>query len=363
MNFASDSRSGFSAQVLARLSRSGHPGVPGYGSDPDSLQARQLLSELFERELTVHYVATGTASNGLALSCLVEPWEAVLCHAHSHLLNDESSAPEMFTGGSRLIGLEADRPKLTSDALEDALRLPFGGGPRPAALSISQLNEYGLAYSPQELSDLSRVARAHGLRLHMDGSRFANALAALGCSPSEASWRSGIDVLSLGGTKLGCIALEAVIFFDPSLAARAEARQKRAGHSIAKSCFHGSQMLGWLEHGHWLELATRANQQARRLASLLGALPDVELLLPVHGNELFLTLNPDTADRLRTAGVAFLEERATPALLPQGLAPERALIRLVCSFSTTSAEIDGLATLMRDATAVHPDLQQRKPHT
>lgn len=343
MQFGSDNQTGCSPQVMQALvdANAGHS--HGYGHDDWTARAVAALQEVFETDLDACFVTTGTAANGLALASLVQPWQLVLCHAQSHIATDESTAPEWFTGGARVQAIARDDPKLTAPALRQHLALAgrdHPHNPQAGAVSIAQATECGLVYSPDEVAALAECARANAMALHMDGARFANAVVAQGCRPADLSWRAGVDILTLGASKNGCWAAEAIVVFNKDLAAALEHRRKRAGHLLAKGRLLGAQMLGWLRDGHWLALAGHANRQAAQLARRVTEVPGVSLVWPVQANELFLLLPRELALRLQADGAEFYEWYASA--LPTGctLKPDQMFVRLVCSFATTDEQID-----------------------
>ena len=265
MHFASDNTAGVPPAILEAIAKANDGFVLGYGRDDATARVRQQLSELFEREVAVFLVPTGTAANALALAHLSPPWGAVLCHAESHVITDECGAPEFFGGGLKLIGLGGEAGKVTPGILREALaRGPWGGPHHVTAsvLSLSQTTEAGTVYRVGEIHELSEIAHERGLAVHMDGARFANALVRMNVSPAEATWKVGVDVLSFGATKAGALAAEAVVFFDPARAARMDERRKRGGHLISKHRFVAAQFEAFLADGLWLKLARHANDKA-----------------------------------------------------------------------------------------------------
>src|SRR6185312_1799022 len=236
-------------------------------------------------------VATGTAANALALAALTPPWGAIYCHEAAHIQSDECGAPEFFAAGAKLLPLAGEDAKLMPATVEAAL-LERGvvHHVQPSALSISQATEAGTLYRPAEIAALGALARRHGLALHMDGARFANAVAALGCAPADLTWRAGVDALSFGATKNGALAAEAVIFFDPAKAADLAYRRKRAGHLFSKMRFLSAQLDAYLADGLWLRNARHANAMAARLGQGLARLPGARLVHPVEANEVFVEL-------------------------------------------------------------------------
>jgi len=342
MNFGSDNATGASDAVLAAIQEANEGTTAGYGADHFTAQAHSRLVEVFECELDAYFVATGTAANTLALASMAQPWESILCHAESHVANDESTAPEFMTGGARLVPLAAGHGKLETADLERYFStagtlVPHNS--KAAALSITQSSELGMVYTPDEVAALNQVAQTNGVRVHMDGARFANAVAAIGCSPAELSWQAGVDVLCLGATKCGALAAEAVIFFNKKLADGFIHRRKRSGHLLSKGRFFGAQFEGWLKNGHWLELARHANAMANTLAFQLQQLPGVRMAWPVQSNEIFAIIPQDLNKRLSAKGAVYYEWPATALAEHDRLEPDEVLIRLVTSFDTLPEEI------------------------
>jgi threonine aldolase len=273
MNFASDNGAGVAPEILEAIVKSSRVNAPAYGADDYTARAEALLSEVFERRVAAFLVSTGTAANALALGALVRPWEAVFCHEEAHIQEDECGAPEFFTAGAKLVGIAGAAGKISPDGLRETLvRFPRGPAKsaQPAALSLSQASEAGTFYRASEIAALAAIAHEAGLAVHMDGARFANAVVAAGGSPADMTWRVGVDALSLGATKNGALACEAVVFFDPDKAARFAFQRKRAGQTLSKGRFLGAQMEAYLTGGLWLDLARRANAAARRLAGDLA---------------------------------------------------------------------------------------------
>ncbi|WP_029076758.1 threonine aldolase family protein [Kaistia adipata] len=341
MIFASDNWAGASDRVAAALVGAAGAETPAYGDDPVTATVGAAFNRVFERDVAAFFVATGTAANALALAQFGRPGGVVFCHRDAHIAVDEGGAPEFF-GGSRLHAIDGADGKIEPAALRAAIeRYP----PRavhhgqPAAVSISQLTEAGTAYSPAEIAGIAAVAHAAGLPLHMDGARFGNAVAGLGVTPAEASWRAGVDVMSFGGTKNGCFAAEAVVFFDPGKAHGFAFHRKRAGHLFSKSHFVSAQFAAYLEGDHWLELAGRANAMARRLAEGLDEAEGARRVRAPDGNEVFAVVSREQDRRLRAAGATYYEWPADGMVAPA----ERdrfIAIRLVTSFRTRPEEVD-----------------------
>ncbi len=350
MQFGSDNQTGASSQVLEMLTRANTGFTHGYGDDQWCSRAAEALEQFFGCRLEVFFVATGTASNSLALSCLVQPWQTILCHHQAHILHDESTAPEFFSGGARLVPISRRAGRLEVRHLRrhfDTLADEPPHTPAAGALSITQTNEAGQVYTRDQLTELCTFAHDHGMHVHMDGARFANAVAALDCSPADITWKAGVDVLSLGATKCGALAAEAVIFFKQDLAASFIHRRKRSGHLLSKGRLYGSQFVGWLKDGHWLELARHANRKAQQLADNLAAFPAVRLQWPREANELFIIMPRQLADTLQEAGAEFYEWPGQA--LPEGteLVKGEVFVRLVTSFVTTDDHITRFCDMIR----------------
>ncbi|HUO79230.1 MAG TPA: beta-eliminating lyase-related protein [Steroidobacteraceae bacterium] len=342
-DFTSDNITGAAPEVFAALAAANAGTVASYGADPLSEALTERASELFERPVAILPVATGTAANALALSLLARPFEAVYCHAAAHVMTDECGAPEFYSGGAKLIGLPSCDGRLAPQQLAEAVGFARSMGVhhvQPAAVSVSQATEWGTVYGLAELGRLAASAHELGLRVHMDGARFANALASLGCSPAEASWRAGVDVLSLGASKNGALAAEAVVLFEPALAAELALRRKRSGHLWSKMRFLSAQLLAYLDGGLWLRHARQANAMAQRLAAGLGALAGARLVQPVEANELFIALPPKVTAGLRAAGYRFYDWPAPPGA-------EGAVARLVAAYDVRPQDVDALIAAAR----------------
>jgi threonine aldolase len=351
MHFASDNAAGVAPPILDAILRANEGYALAYGADTVTARVKELFSEVFERELEVFLVATGTAANALAIAQLAPPWGAVLCHREAHIAVDECGAPEFFGGGLKLVGLTGEAGKITPGVLKEALAGGPWGGPHhmtPAVLSLPQATEAGTVYRPAEVAALAALAHEQGLSVHMDGARLANVLARLGATPAEVTWKVGVDVLSLGATKGGALAAEAIVFFDPAQAAAMDERRKRGGHLVSKHRFIAAQFEAFFAGDLWLDLARHSNACADRLAAGLtraGFAP----VWPVEANEVFVML-PRTLDRrLQAAGASYHPWRSQS--LPHGvrLTPEYTLVRLVTSHATTQAEIDRFLALLHRA--------------
>ncbi|MBF9197679.1 threonine aldolase family protein [Microvirga terrestris] len=341
MNFASDNIVGASAPVLQAIVEANAGAMAAYGNDEISKRVRARFSELFEREVSVFFAATGTAANALALSSAVPPYGLCVCHREAHIIDDECGAPEFFMHGAKLVGLPGVGAKLKADEVAAYLSsLPKAVKQMPPkALSISQVSEGGLVYSPDELAALGQVCREHSMFFHMDGARFANALVALGCTPAEMTWKQGVDILSFGATKNGGLMAEAIVVFKPELSEALDYRSKRAGQIISKGRLIAAQFEGYFADDHWLANARHANRMAKLLSEGLLQLPGVRLAWPTEANEVFPILPQALNQRLKAAGVLY--NSWTELSLPEGeqIAEDEALIRLVASWATQEEDV------------------------
>ncbi|MCF8533498.1 MAG: low specificity L-threonine aldolase [Reyranella sp.] len=346
MNFRSDNEVGAHGSIVEAVSRAFSGGTaPSYGDDDWTHRVERRLRDLFEKpDLVAFPVATGTAANVLALACCTPPWGAIYCHPDAHIMVDEANAPEFFTAGAKLCPIDGPAGKIDARKLASALAQPVYGvvhHPQPAAVSITQATECGTVYAPEEVAALATSADRHGLKFHMDGARFANALSFVGCTPAELSWKAGVDVLSFGATKNGALAAEAVIFFDSDLAHDFAFRRKRGGHLLSKMRFLSAQFDAYLTDGLWLANARHANAMARRLVAGLTALKGTQLLYPVDANEIFVVLPVRVHDALQAAGAQYHPWTSDRR-------GERAF-RLVTAFNTMSADVDRFLSIAKAA--------------
>ena len=310
--------------------------VTSYGGDELTAKLTSVVSDLFEKQVAIFPVTSGTAANALALSQVVPTFGAIYCYEAAHIVTDEAGAPAFFTGGAQLVGFPAADGKIRPEQLNKAVAFAEDLGihhVKPGAVTLTQATEWGTVYRLAEIAAISHVAKQHRLPVHMDGARFANALAHLGCTPAEATWKCGVDVLSLGATKNGALGADAVVFFDPAMARDFERRRKRAGHLMSKLRFVSAQLIAYFKKELWLNNARHANAMAMRMAEGLKAVPRAKLLHPVDANEVFVVLPEHTVKSLETQGFDFYR-------WPLHTAESGVTIRLVTCFATSSADVD-----------------------
>jgi threonine aldolase len=335
MNLKSDNVLGCAPEILEALARANTGTEASYGADAITARLQSLVSDLFEHDAFVLPVSTGIAANGLSLSVLTPPWGAIYCHDLAHIARDEWCAPEFFTGGARLQTIHAPHARITPKALADRVTSTLYAA-HPAVVSMTQATEAGTVYTVDEVHALGEQARALGLALHMDGARFANAVASLGCSPADLTWRAGVDAVALGAAKNGTMTAEAIVVFDRARFEELEHRRRRAGHVSSKMRFLSAQLEAYFTDGLWLRLARHANAQAARLAQHLARRTDVTIVQPVEANLMFVALSDAQTRHLRAQGAEFLD---WPSLGP-------GVVRFVCGWATSDAAIQQLiATL------------------
>jgi len=346
VNFASDNTAPVAPAILDALSAANTGYALGYGNDDWTKALEHRFAEIFEREVAVFLVPTGTAANALALAQVSPPWGVVLCHAESHIATDECGAVEFFGGGLRLVGLPGEGGKIAPATLKNALAGYGGHSPHqmiPSVLSITQASEAGTIYRAGEIAALAEIAHGRSLALHMDGARLANALARLNATPAQMTWQSGVDVLSFGATKSGAMAAEAVIVFDPARAAYLGERRKRAGHLLSKHRFIAVQMLAFLAEDYWLTLARHANAKADLLATQLTAI-GIKPVWPVEANLVFAVLPRALDAKLRAAGAGYYVRSSDSLDIGAG----NVLVRLVTSFASTDEDVAGFVELCKE---------------
>ena len=304
--FASDNYAGICPEAWRASEAANQGHTTSYGDDPWTAQAANEFRELFETECEVYFVFNGTAANSLALASLCQSYHGVICCDQSHVETDECGAPEFFSNGSKLLVASSPDGKLTPTAIRElATKRQDIHFPKPRAVTITQSTETGRVYSLAELDAISEVCKTYGLPLHMDGARFANACASLGCRPAELTWKMGVDVLCFGGTKNGMAVGEAVLFFDRKLAADFDYRCKQAGQLASKMRFLSAPWVGMLESGAWLRNATHANRCAQYFAAQIVEIPGVRLAGPVEANAAFLEAPDEVLNRIRERGWKF----------------------------------------------------------
>lgn len=304
--FASDNYAGICPEAWEAMARANEGSCVAYGDDEWTARAANAFRDLFETDCEVFFVFNGTAANSLALASLCQSYHSVICAASAHVETDECGAPEFFSNGSKLLVAPSSSTKLTPQTIR-ALATSRSDihFPKARVVTLTQPTETGLVYSLDEIAAISALCRELGLKLHMDGARFAHACASLGCAPAEMTWKSGVDVLCFGGTKNGMAVGEAVIFFDRALAADFDYRCKQAGQLASKMRFLSAPWVGLLESGAWLANARHGNGCATRLAHALAGCPGVELLFPVEANSVFLKAPEPVLEELRRRGWRF----------------------------------------------------------
>jgi threonine aldolase len=310
LNFRSDNETPAAPAIMEAMTRANRGTAHAYAEDVWSEKLDDAFSERFETEVQVVPMATGTVCNAIALACVTPPWGSVFCHRNAHIYCDESGAPEFFGNGLRLVPVEGADGKLPQRALEAAIQASEGHGVHsyvPAAVSVTQSTESGTVYQPDEIRAISEVAAAREMPVHLDGARFANAVASTGASPAELSWRAGVNLMSFGASKNGCLAAEALLLFGrPELREHAERLRKRSGHLLSKMRYVSAQLLACLEDDLWIHLANHANRQAAKFAAAVKEHASAEIEFPVEANEVFLRWSQAGFKALEDAGVEFL---------------------------------------------------------
>ncbi len=336
--FASDNYAGICPEAWQAMEEANHGHAPAYGDDCWTAEATEAVRELFEIDCEVFFTFNGTAANALAMACLCQSYHSVICHEHAHVETDECGAPEFFSNGMKVLLVSGADGKVAPAAVEQIVRrrrdIHF---PKPRVLSITESTEMGTVYVPEELDAIWETARRLNLRVHMDGARFANAVAALGRSPKEITWKVGVDVLCFGGTKNGMAVGECIVFFKKELAEEFGYRCKQAGQLASKMRFLAAPWVGMLRSGAWLRHGESANARARQLEQLLRDIPGVEILFPVQANAVFARFPPHVASRLHDKGWKFYD------FIGSGGS------RLMCSWDTTEEDVSAFAADVREA--------------
>lgn len=348
VNFASDNWAGVTPEVMAALEAANAGFVPAYGGDALSRRVTELFSEVFEREVEVWFTATGTATNSLSLAALSRPGGLILCSAEAHVHTDEWGATEFQSPGTKLMTVEQEAGRMSVATLQAALdRFPpenrFG---HLVAMTLTNATEAGSVYSAHATSELVGMAKARGLAVHLDGARFGNAVAATGASPAELTWKAGVDVMSFGGTKNGCMAAEAIVVFSPDKLSDLFARRQRAGQTVSKARFVAAQFAAYLENGNWLRWAGHANAMSDRLRQGIVASGKGRLGWESEANEVFAVISRAALERIRAAGGSAHE------WAPEAASPDRrpgegeVLVRLVTSWATQPEDVERFLALL-----------------
>jgi threonine aldolase len=329
--FASDNTAGVCPEAWEAMARANRDNASSYGTDAWTARAADLLRELFETNADVYFVFNGTAANSLALASCCQSYHSVICHEHAHIMEDECGAPEFFSNGTKLLGAPGEHGKITpADIAHIAAKRTDIHHPKPRVVSLTQSTELGTVYSTREISSIHETAERHGLVMHVDGARFANAVASLGQSPKAVTWQAGVDVLCFGGTKLGMANCEAVVFFNRDLAREFDYRCKQAGQLASKMRFLAAGWVGVLEDGSWLKHAAHANRCAKLLATRLEKETGITAAHPVEANAAFIPLPDKIAAGLRERGWVIYNFIGGN------------VIRFMCSWRTTEADIEAL---------------------
>jgi threonine aldolase len=338
----SDNAAGVAPEILAAVEAANSGSALAYGGDELTAHLQGVVRSVFDHPTArVFPVTSGTAANSLALSAATPPWGAVLCHPSAHIITSEGGATSLLGGGAVMQGVAGDHALIDPDRLRAALGSVRWGDPhesQPSVLSLTLPSDHGTVYRPEDLALLTGIAGERGLRVHLDGARIANGVAALGCSPADVTWRAGVDVLSLGATKNGALSAEAIVAFDDRIADELVYRTKRSGHVTSKMRFQSAQLSAYLTDGLWLRLATTANERMAALVAELEAIDDVRLAERVDVNMAFVELPSRAIDALSDAGL--LCYRMSPTT-----------VRLVTSWQTTDADVAGAADAFREALA------------
>lgn len=348
MFFASDNWAGAHPAINERLSKESTRFAAAYGTSELDQAIEQRFNEVFEREVAVFFVATGTAANSLSLASVAKTGGVVFCHSEAHVIEDECGAPDFFSG-MRMVPVEGPNGKmLTANLVERIARYPQDAihHGRAAAVTMTQATEAGTIYTLDEIEEIAKIAKANRLPLHMDGARFANALMALGTTPAEMTWKRGVDVLSFGGTKNGCWCAEAIVFFDPGLAKDFAFLRKRTAQLFSKSRFIAAQFEAYLKDDLWLGLAGHANTMADRLRAGFGSLNSARLAWPTHANEVFAILPKASAKAAEEKGAKFYDW-LEPRDMPETVGTDEMLIRMVTSFATTEEDVDQFLSICK----------------
>ena len=348
MIFTSDNWAGAHPAIAASLSAHSTGFAPAYGASDLDKKVENTFNEIFGQDVAVFFVGTGTAANSLALSAVSRPGGVSFCHSEAHVVADECGAPEFFSQGARLATVEGAEGKMDPAKLEAAIaRYPEGfvHGGQPMAITLTQATEAGTVYSADEIRAISKIAKAHGLPLHMDGARFANALVALDLTPAQMTVDLGIDIVSFGGTKNGCWCAEALVFLDPGMATQAPFIRKRAAQLFSKSRFIAAQFDAYFENGLWLDIARHANAMTSQLQSGITASKNARLAWKSQANEIFPIVPRPLAREMAAKGAMFYEW-SPPRTAAHLVSSDETMLRLVTSFATTQDQVEQFVDLI-----------------
>ena len=342
MFFASDNGSPAAPEIMAAVQAANTGNSSAYGADDAMNRVTVMIREIFEApDAAVYLVPTGTAANALSLACITQPWQTIFAHRNAHIEEDECGAPEFFTGGSKITLIDGEHARMTPDGLREAIGFTGRAGVhnvQHGSLSITNATENGTLYSCAEIAELAQIASDVRMLTHLDGARFANALVRLGCTPAEMTWKAGVDVVSFGGTKNGCMGVEAVILFDQKRAWEFELRRKRAGHLFSKHRFLSAQMEAYLTDDLWITLAKRANDAADHLVVGLKTIEGISFDHPPEANTVFASFPRGAHKRAQDAGAYYYFWPFDQTL--EGPDDENLSARFVCSWSTSFDDID-----------------------
>ena len=339
MNFLSDNQSTVFSEIIQYLQTINKDSSSSYGNDPITNKAQKLVSDFFEKQVEIRYVSSGTASNSISLSTICPPYGGIICSSDSHLDGDECGAPEFFTGGAKLIKIHTSNGIISPQKLKNKIN-SFGlhgiHEVKLSVLDITQISELGTIYTIDKLKELTDIAHKNNLLIHMDGARFANACASLNCKPSEISWKSGIDIMSLGATKNGAMACELIVIFNKDITDDIDRRQKRAGHLWSKNRYMSAQIIKWIEDDRWFKAAKKANNFAKQIHDILSSNKNIKIPFAVEGNMVFAEISANLQKYL-------LENKVKFNKWPKG----KNLTRFVASWDTKESEINNFKKVIK----------------
>ena len=327
-HFASDNYAGICPEAWAALAEANQGHAQGYGDDEWTTRAADLIREVFETNCEVFFVFNGTAANSLVLASLCQSYHSILCHELAHVETDECGAPEFFSNGTKVLQIPGANGKIDPAGIERMVEKRTDiHYPKPRVVSITQATELGTVYTPEEVRAVGRMAKKYNLNVHMDGARFANAVASLGVAPREITWQAGVDALCFGGTKNGTHVGDAVVFFNRDLAYEFDYRCKQAGQLCSKMRFMSAPWVGMLKDGAWLRHARHANVMAARLEAALREVPDIKILFPRQANAVFAEIPAPIAAAIRQQGWMFYNFIGSGGC------------RLMCAWDTTESDV------------------------